>query len=408
MVVDDVVVERVPPVHAALMTATVTKAMSRFTASLYAPARVGSGQRRLRVPGWRADIPGVTVDIQPGMSALELFSPRIAGEWATLAQATSADPFSHPDWVRAWGDMAGRQPLVATVRSDAGLVAAYPMFRRGRVWRSAADWHTPHLDIVGVPGAAAALVAGVVAGSRRVSFDFATGATADVARRSLADAGFVVRERVRQRSPWIDLAPGWEAYHDALPSRKWREIRRRRRRLEEEGTVAYSQHDGRIDLARLLTDGFAVEGSGWKEAAGTAIRSDPRVEAFYRRVAAWGAERGMLRLHFLRLGSRAIAFDLAFIANGAEWLLKTGFDPALFSYSPGSLLRAEVLERCFADGLTRYEFLGTAAPWKLEWTAQTRDVTLLDGFAPGAAGRAADLGARVKRRLGIMWTQGRR
>ncbi len=349
-----------------------------------------------------ADTSQVTVITGSGTHALESPTPTVIGEWAALATVTGAEPFSHPEWVMAWGRAFGNAVHLATLRREGRLVAAYPVVARGgRGWRAAADWHTPHLDAVGEPPAVGELFDRLVGRRRRVSFDFATGTTAELARASLASAGYRNRERVRQESPWIDLTGGWEAYHETIPSRKWREIRRRHRRLEAEGAVTYSHHDGSMDLTELLTEGFAVEGSGWKEASGTAVRSDPRVEAFYRDVAGWAASQGVLRLNFLRLAGRAIAFDLAFVANGAEWLLKTGFDPALSSFSPGSLLRAEVLERAFADGLARYEFLGAAAPWKLEWTDRTRDVVLCDGFPPGVWGTLELVGARLARRLDV-------
>ncbi|MEK7252919.1 MAG: GNAT family N-acetyltransferase [Actinomycetota bacterium] len=345
----------------------------------------------------------MTVDTRPGTCALEPFTTDLGSEWAVLADRHAAHPFSRPEWVRAWADTIGAEPIVATVRRDQNLVAVYPLVAGTRTGlRSAADWHVPHLDIVGDLSAAAQLVSGVVASSRRVTFDFATGATAETARRGLTSAGYLVRERVRLSSPWIDLTPGWEVYRDALSSKKWRELRRRRRLLEANGAVTYTQHDGTEDLESLLTAGFSVEGSGWKDASGTAVRSDPHVETFYRRVAEWAATQGMLRLHFLRLDETPIAFDFAFVGSGAEWLLKTGFDPALFALSPGSLLRAEVLERAFASGLERYEFLGTADAWKREWTDRTRDVAVIDGYAPGVRGRVADLSSRLARRASVV------
>ncbi len=351
---------------------------------------------------FHADRTDVTVDTRPGTCALEPFTAELGLEWAVLADQNAAHPFSRPEWVRAWADTIGTEPVIATIRRDGRLAAVYPLVTGTRMGlRSAADWHVPHLDIVGDPAAAVQLVNGVVGQTRRITFDFATGTTADIARRGLVTAGYLVRERVRQSSPWIDLTPGWDAYRDALSSKKWREIRRRRRLLEAEGPVTYTQHDGTEDLDALLTAGFSVEGSGWKEASGTAVRSDPRVETFYRRVADWAAAQGMLQLHFLRLDGRAIAFDFAFVGGGAEWLLKTGFDPGLFSLSPGSLLRAEVLERAFAGGLERYEFLGTADAWKREWTDQTRDIAVIDGFAPGVRGRVADFSVRLARRMRV-------
>lgn len=350
-----------------------------------------------------APIPGrVTVTTRPARRALETLTPGLAAEWSALADALAVDPFSRPEWVAAWSAMAGIPPTIATVRREGVLLGLYPVLGSGRRRHAAADWHTPHLDVVAAGAAREEVAAAVLAGAGHVVFDFATGATAAAARAALGTAGFRTRERVRQRSPWIDLGEGWDAYRERIPTRKWRELRRRRRRLDEEGVVNYQGHEGCDELDHLLSDGFAVEGSGWKDRAGTSIRSSAGVEEFYRTVARWAGARGMLRLHFLRLDGRPIAFDLALVASGAEWLLKTGFDPALAAFSPGAQLRAEVLERAFAAGLHRYEFLGGEAPWKAEWTDLTRPVVRIDGFAPGPAGFAADMAARVQRRWSLV------
>ena len=60
-------------------------------------------------------------------------------------------------------------------------------------------------------------------------------------------------------SPFIDLGIGAESYLESMPSKKLRELRRRRRRLEEEGRVTIEVYDGAGNLDRLLTEGFAVE-----------------------------------------------------------------------------------------------------------------------------------------------------
>ena len=51
------------------------------------------------------------------------------------------------------------------------------------------------------------------------------------------------------------------------------ELRRRRRRLEEEGRFSFEVVDGREQLPVLLDEGFAVEAAGWKGEQDKAISS---------------------------------------------------------------------------------------------------------------------------------------
>lgn len=323
-------------------------------------------------------------------------------EWDRLALSAHAPLFSRPGWVRPWSAMARRRLEIVVAGPTARPTALLPMVARGGGLGSAADWHVPVLEAIALDdGAMDELAEAVIDGRRRVTLDFCDpgGATATGFRRALVARGFTIRERVKMHSPFVDLGAGREAFGDGLGAKKLRELGRRRRRLEEEGRVTLAVDDGSTDLDRALTEGFAVEGSGWKAATGTAIRSRPRTERFYRDVAAWAAGEGMLRLAFLRVDGLAIAFDLALVAAGREWLLKTGYSPAWSRYSPGSLLRAAAIDRAFDDGLTAYEFAGGADRWKLEWTGRCRDIGVIDAFAPGAMGDLLRGGSRAARRL---------
>jgi len=162
----------------------------------------------------------------------------------------------------------------------------------------------------------------------------------------------------------------------------------RRRKLEQRGEVTFEVSDGRERLDALLDEGFAVEAAGWKGTAGTAIASTAETERFYRGVAKWAAARGWLRLGFLRLGRRALAFDFAVEHAGVHSLLKTGFDPEFSRFGTGVILRYEMIARAFAEGLRCYDFLGDEAEWKLNWTTTVRERLRVQAFAPSIAGRA--------------------
>jgi CelD/BcsL family acetyltransferase involved in cellulose biosynthesis len=151
-------------------------------------------------------------------------------------------------------------------------------------------------------------------------------------------------------------------------------------------------------LDELLDEGFRVEGSGWKGAYGTSIGSRPATRRFYTEVARWAAERGWLRLAFLRLDGRAIAFDYCLEHEKTHYLLKTGYDSSYGRFAPGMIIRQLMLARAFSDDITTYDFLGVGSDyaWKREWADAQQERLFLRMFAPTTLGlldRVAFLGA---------------
>ncbi|HEX6237393.1 MAG TPA: GNAT family N-acetyltransferase, partial [Acidimicrobiales bacterium] len=221
-------------------------------------------------------------------------------------------------------------------------------------------------------------------------------ATATATLAVAAHHGYRMLERTLERSPYIDTTGEWGRYVAGLDGKLRRELRRRRRKLDERGRVELTVCDGREDLDRLLAECLRVEALGAKRRR-TAIASDASATAFYRDVARWAADRGILRVARLRLEGRPVAVDLALEDGGHHYLLKTGYDPALRTLAPGLLLRAEMVERAFATGLRRYHFLGADEPWKLEWTRTTQELLDLRAFRPtptGLAGWSISAGLR--------------
>jgi CelD/BcsL family acetyltransferase involved in cellulose biosynthesis len=162
-----------------------------------------------------------------------------------------------------------------------------------------------------------------------------------------------------------------------------RDLRRCRRRLDEQGRVWLDVHEDVTGLDEAL----ALERLGWKEQAGTAIASRPETRQFYTEVAHWAADRGWLRLIFLRVNDRPVAFQLALEDGVAHLGLKTGFDPQFRAMSPGRLIVYASLERAFAIGLQRFEFMGAADPYKLRFANDAYDRLLFQAFSPRPAGR---------------------
>ena len=325
----------------------------------------------------------------------------LATAWEDLADRAGAAPFARPGWLLPWAGAARVRLEALAAWRGSRLAAILPVAGARRHIRTPADWHTPWLEAVAEDAAARRALATALAGAGRprvtVDFVLAGEATATAAAAALAAAGYRLHPRTRLESPYVVVEGTWEAYLGTLSAHRRSELRRRGRRLEAAGAVVYEVHDGRDRLPALLDEGFAVEAAGWKGAARTAIASDPALAAFYRQAASWAADRRWLRLAFLRLDGRALAFDLTLEAHGRHYLIKTGYDPAFTSLSPGLLLRLHMLERAFATGLESYEFCGAAEPWKLEWAQSTRPVEVIEAYAPNAAGSLSRASDRISR-----------
>jgi CelD/BcsL family acetyltransferase involved in cellulose biosynthesis len=191
-----------------------------------------------------------------------------------------------------------------------------------------------------------------------------------------------------QAAPYITIDGDWDAYEGGLRRKFRSELRRRRRRLEEEGRLTLEISDGTERLVELLEEGFSVEGAGWKGDYGTSIASRPETRRFYSDVARWAAGRGWLRLAFLRLDGRALAFDYCLEYDDTHYLLKTGYDPAYRKFAPGMIIRHRMLERAFHEGITTYDFLGMGSDfaWKREWADAQQERLFMHMFAPTAPG----------------------
>jgi CelD/BcsL family acetyltransferase involved in cellulose biosynthesis len=314
---------------------------------------------------------------------------RFADAWDDLATRVHAAPWVRPGWLSAWWRAFGAGTLVVFAAwRGSTLVGVLPLRRRFGELFSLTNCHTPQFDVLAEdPAAIQALLRTVLAsGRRRVTLGFLTPEDFVFQHDWRALTGHRVFRRAMLRSPYIPIDDSWTDYTKQLGSKFLSEIRRRRRLLAARGHLALQIEDGRERLDELLAEGFQVEASGWKGTAGSAIIAHRETHQFYHEVAHWGAAQGLLRLAFLRLDGRPLAFDYSLEDRGIHYLVKTGYDPDYGKLGPGMLLRYEMLARAFANGLTSYEFLGADAPWKQNWAEKCRERLLFQAFAPSLTG----------------------
>jgi CelD/BcsL family acetyltransferase involved in cellulose biosynthesis len=296
--------------------------------------------------------------------------------WRRLA-AAEPTPFAGPAWFSCWWDAFGRPARLRVCAAWEGddLVAVLPMHgSRGRL-AAMANYHTPTFRWPARDDEA----------RRNLLREALAGAPSDLDLHALprdedwtADALAACRERGRvvladpaHVSPIVDARLDQGLYMQERASRI-RKLRRLRRKLEREHAASFSVGPGAGDLDAELARGFAVEAAGWKGARGTAIASSPATEGFYRAVAHAHRELGELRLAWLHVDNRPVAFSLCLQRADRLYLLKTGYDRAFRRDAPGLLLNFDLIERCFAGEAKVFELLGAEEDWKQTFATSSR------------------------------------
>ncbi len=317
--------------------------------------------------------------------------PSLASDWDDLADRVKAAPFSRPGWFEAWWAAFGNGELeLVTVRRGGELVAVLPLTRRRGGFRSLTNEHTPRFGpLVKDQEAASDLARALLARKpRALRMEYIDSSSTSVSelRDQVRKANYRLLEREWERPPYVAIDGTWEQYQSTLEGKIRRDLARRRRRLADEGHVELDIRNGADHLPELLNEGWALEPSGWKSREGTAVRSRPETQAFYTALADWAARRAILRLSFLRVGGRSVAFQYGLQDAGVYYFLKGGYDQGYRSFAPGKLLVQALLERAFEENLTRFEFLGADDRFKLDWTSTRHNLTQFQAFAPSAAG----------------------
>jgi CelD/BcsL family acetyltransferase involved in cellulose biosynthesis len=312
-------------------------------------------------------------------------------QWDELVVRSGAPPFMRPGWLRAWMDaFAPGEPLQVLAATSGGeMTGVLPLRQHRGTLRSPTNGESMIFSPVVADAEAAADLADRLFGEAGRTVDLAAlpvgdGAPAEALLAAAERHGNAVLRRTTNVCPFLDVSGDRDAFTQSLSKKRRQSIRRLHNRLGAAGEVTMTVHDGREDLDTLLREGYRLEAREWKQAAGTAIISRPAAEQFYTSVARWAAEMGILRLVFLRLDGRPIAFSYNLQQGGVMYGLKLGMDDKFMKFSPGVVLTQRLIDHAFSDPELRlFDYLGQDESYKTEFATGTREQVRLQVF-PGA------------------------
>ncbi len=300
----------------------------------------------------------------------------IAPEWDALADS----PFTTTAWLSSWREAYGRgRAAVLAVRDRHGtLVAGLPCRRMpGGAWAAMANQESGAWGAVASSPGDERLAWQALAwsGVPRIRLEClldpdGTGTTP--AHEELAAAGYRVVRTNGSRSPYVTLPSTVDELMSSFGSRLRRQLRQSGRRLEGLGRLRLRVVRGGPELPAALDAMLALEASGWKTRAGTAVLSNPCLERLYRGFAARAGEQGLLRLHLLELDGRPVVGSFGCVVGNVAHLMKTGYDERLAEHSPGTYLLGEILRLSVEEGLSGCDLLGAPDPFKMRFADTVR------------------------------------
>ena len=290
--------------------------------------------------------------------SFEALSDRELAAWRTLAaRAAEPNPFFEPDFAVPAARASRRRPPSLLVVDDgpgSDWAACLPVRREARFRKlpvpALMTWLHPHA-FLGTPlmaperatAAWRALIAHAasdpLAGFLGLELLGDGGPVAGTLAEVLREDGTraFLYERVERAA--LFRREDHDYLNPRLGPKRRRELRRRRRQLEEHLGAPLAVRDGAGDPAAVAAF-LELEAAGWKGHGGAALATAGE-GGLFEEIAGSFAARGRLQVLSLMAGERIVAMKCNLLAGDAVFCFKIAYDEGLARFSPGVQLELE-------------------------------------------------------------------
>ena len=281
-----------------------------------------------------------------------------------------SSPFILPAWMQVWWESFGaeNQMFIRTVFEDSKIIGIAPLMRKGDTASFIGSVDVcDYQDFITVPGIEKEFFTALLddAGKngiktldlKHIRPESTVNSLALVAQAKGYDVSSV-REDV---SFEMDLPSTFDAYLESLNTKQRHEVRRKLRRLMEEGNIEYRFVNYGPELTQALDGFFRMFVESREDKA--AFLTEP-MKQYFRSVVAAMSREGLLRLGILELDHKPIAEILCFEYQKCLYLYNSGYDPKYIGLSAGVLSKVLAIKDCIDKGIKKFDFLKGAEPYK--------------------------------------------
>jgi CelD/BcsL family acetyltransferase involved in cellulose biosynthesis len=348
--------------------------------------------------------PGIAVERIADVAGFEA----LRDEWSELLEASDADClFLTWEWLSTWWKhLAGdRRLAILALRHGGRLVALAPfclrppsLSRRRPLpvmeFLGNGCVGSDYLDLIVRRGyeseARRAFASGLA--NERLVLDWtqllrgscaAAGVAAD-----LRESKWSVSERVTNTCPFIPLAGmSWEAYLATLGAEHRYNFHRKWKRLNRNYSVQLEQVHTEEQCRESIDLVMELHNMRWRGRGGSDAFDTPGLVAFHREFSQIALKRGWLRLYVLRLDRKPAACLYGFLYGGTFYFYQSGFDAAYGKESVGLVSMGLSVKSAIEEGAEEYDLLHGNEEYKSHWSRESRELSRLELFPPGAMGR---------------------
>ncbi len=196
----------------------------------------------------------------------------------------------------------------------------------------------------------------------------------------------VHRFAVHRRAVLTAAAGQDRGLEESFRSKRRKNLRGARRRLEAEGAVRFRLPSEPEELAIEAERFLALEAKGWKGRRGTALLKSPAQANFAKDVVGALAGERKCRIARLDCAGRPVAMAIVLKSGDRAFFWKIAYDEAFAAFSPGVLLTLELSHTLLADrGVALVDSCATADHPMIDHLWRQR-MTLADVLVAGDAG----------------------
>lgn len=279
--------------------------------------------------------------------------------------------FVLPDWMQVWWQVfgTGAEMRIRTVREGKRVIGIAPlMVKDGAAFLIGDTDVCDYLDFVVTPGQEADFFNLILddlkkSGIRQLDLKHVRpDSTVLTSLAPLAKSRQYGVETVKENvSLEMDLPSSFDEYLATLNTKERHEVRRKLRRLSEEGTIEYRFINEGAAMPDTMDIFFKMFVESRQDKANFMTE---KMESFFRLLADTMAQIGLLRLGVLELDEKPLAEIMCFDYNGCIYLYNSGYDPQYTALSAGLLSKVLAIKDSIEKGKSRFDFLKGAETYK--------------------------------------------
>lgn len=143
--------------------------------------------------------------------------------------------------------------------------------------------------------------------------------------------------------PYFKVKGSFDEYLNSRSRKRRKQIRAKKRRLEELGNLEFEVLRDAADVSTWTTEYIELEASGWKGKNGTAIATSNKDVEYFHDMTTFAFNADQLLMFRLRLNNRTLASFIVLTSGPVSYAYRIAFDEDYGQYSPGWILQVEFI-----------------------------------------------------------------